>query len=56
MILKVPIEGLAGIEMVRGLGVRYVVRVVHFIAIEKRDPSRWYPSHHTETHGDQDRG
>ena len=48
MILKLPIEGLADIEMVtrRGLGMRYTVRVVHFIATEMKDPNRWYPSHH----------
>ena len=56
MNLKLPIvEGLSDIEMVRGLEMRYTVRVVHFIAIEKRDPNRWYPSHHTETRDHQDR-
>ena len=55
MILKRPTEGLADIEIVRGLGMRCGVRGVHSIAIEKRDPNRWYPAHHTETRDDQDR-
>ena len=55
MILKLPIEGLADIEMVRGLGMRYAVRVAHFVAIEKWDPNRWYPNHHKETRDNQDR-
>ena len=39
MILKLPIEGLADIEMVKGLGIRYAVRV-NFTATEKRDHNR----------------
>ena len=39
-ILYLPIGDLADIEMAGGFGMKYAVRVVHFIAIEKRDPDR----------------